>query len=83
MLQDFKSFFEFFRWFDTSIGTFVDQLLPKKTKYLGTNFVVESHMLERHSKRYLNDDMYYAEDIKPKIEDRILLQQIVGTLRKF
>lgn len=80
---NFKSFFEFFRWFDTSIGTFVDQLLPKKTKYLGTNFVVESHMLERHSKRYLNDDMYYAEDVKPRIEDRILLQQIVGTMRKF
>lgn len=80
---NFKSFFEFFRWFDTSIGTFVDQLLPMKTKYLGTNFTVESHVLERHSKRYFNDDMYYAEGTKPNIEDRIVLQQITGVARKF
>jgi hypothetical protein len=42
-----KSFFELYRWFDTSIGTFIEQLIPQKTKFFGTNFVIESHMLER------------------------------------
>ena len=45
---DFNRFFEFYRWFDNSISTFIEQLVPGKTRYKGTNFVVESHMLERH-----------------------------------
>lgn len=54
---NFRRFFEFYRWFDASISTFIEQLIPGKTRYKGTNFVVESHMLERHkleSRHYNN-----------------------------
>jgi hypothetical protein len=49
---DFDKFFEFYRWFDTSISTFIDQLIPKRTLFKGANFIVEPHMLERSKLQY-------------------------------
>ena len=80
---NFKSFFEFFRWFDTSIGTFIKQLIPRKTNFKGTNFVVESHMLERHKLEYLSNEMYVGEIDRNRIRDVLLLQQVVGTLKRY
>ncbi len=80
---NFRAFFDFFRWFDSSVAYFVEHLVPRKTVYYGTNFVVESHLLERHKKQYFHYDMYLREADKPRIEDRILLQQVAGVLRKF
>ena len=53
-----KQFFEFFKWFDTMLGAMIEQLIPKKTNFNGINFVIESHVLERHRMRYLSDDIY-------------------------
>ena len=53
-----KQFFEFFKWFDTMLGTMIEQLIPKKTRFNGVNFVIESHVLERHRMRYLSDEIY-------------------------
>jgi hypothetical protein len=80
---NFKEFFEFFRWFDTSIGTFIEQLVPRKTQFKGTNFVVESHMLERHKIEYKHSDVYVNEEHRPRISDAIQLQQITGNARKY
>ena len=85
-LQDklnFKAFFEFFRWFDTSIGTFIEQLIPRKTNFKGINYVIESHMLERHKLEYYFNEMYLNERLRPNIRNVLLLQQIAGTIRKF
>lgn len=79
---NFKSFFEFFRWFDTSIGTFISQLIPRKTKFKGTNFVIESHMLERHKVEYHSSNMYLQPTDKIRVKE-VLLQQIDGAARKF
>lgn len=49
---NFRNFFDFFKWFDTNIGTFIEQILPKKTQFLGINYVIESHMLERSKFQY-------------------------------
>lgn len=49
---DFVKFFEFYRWFDTSISTFIDQLIPKRTLFKGVNYVVEPHVLERGKVQY-------------------------------
>jgi len=54
---NFAQFFEFFRWFDQAISPFIDQLIPRKTIFKGTNFVVEPHMLERSKHQY-----YYFEN---------------------
>lgn len=80
---NFKAFFEFFRWFDTSIGTFIEQLIPRKTRFKGTNFVIESHMLERHKLEYFHNEMYLVEENRPKLRDALLLQLITGNLRKY
>jgi hypothetical protein len=80
-----KQFFEFFKWFDAVLGisTFIEQLLPRKTNFLGTNFVIESHMLERPKVEYLSTDIYIGENNRHGLKGQILLQQFVGVLRKY
>ena len=58
-----QRFFDFFKWFDSvmNISTLIEQLLPRKTKFLGTNFVVESHMLERPKLEYRSSGMFARE----------------------
>lgn len=80
---NFKAFLEFFRWFETSIGTFIEQLVPRKTAFKGTNFVIESHMLERHKLEYLSNEIYLGEADRGRIKDVLLLQQVVGSCRKY
>lgn len=58
---NFKAFFEFYSWVDSSINIFIEQLLPRKTIYKGTNFIVESHMLERHKLEYYSTQSYLMQ----------------------
>ena len=44
---NYKNFFDFFRWLDNSFEVMIENLIPRKTNYLGFNFVVEGHALER------------------------------------
>ena len=53
-----KEFFDFFKWFDDSIALIIERLIPSKTNFLGVNFVIESHMLERAKFRYNWQDSY-------------------------
>lgn len=78
-----KQFFEFYKWFDTNIGTFVSQLIPKKTKFFGTNFVIESHMLERPKFEYLFSELYLGDSNRTGLRDRILLQMFLATFAKY
>lgn len=78
---DFKKFLEFYRWFDISISSFVEQLLPSKTIYKGSNYVIESHLLERHKQLYRHHNNYIGET--RQIEDTFLVQQIVGKIKKY
>mgnify|MGYP007071561433 CR=1 FL=1 len=78
-----KSFFDFFRWFDTSIGGFIEQLIPRKTKFYGTNFVIESHMLERPKFEHNYSDIYLVESDRHHQRDTLLVQQIVGTCVRY
>jgi hypothetical protein len=78
-----KAFFEFFRWFESSIGGFIEQLIPRKTRFFGTNFVIESHMLERPKMEYNSSDIYMSAQTRSPTKDTLLLQQVVGTVKKF
>lgn len=80
---NYQDFFEFFRWFDKSLGTFIEQLVPRKTKFKGTNFVIESHMLERNKLEHLTCEIYLAEEDRSKIRSVLLTQFIEGTVRKY
>jgi hypothetical protein len=80
---NFQGFFEFFKWFDQSLGRFIEQLIPRKTLFKGTNFVVESHMLERNKIEYLSPEIYLGESDRNRFRDVLLLQQISGVIRKY
>ena len=79
---NYKEFFEFFKWFDRSIGKFIDYLLPSKTNFLGTNFIIESHYLERHKYRYYFDDIYLGESDRDNLKGDIRLQLITGSIKR-
>lgn len=80
---NFKAFFEFYRWFDNSIGTFIQQLIPRKTRFKGTNYTIESHMLERHKLKYLSDGIYLGESNRDGLDKQLLLQLFSAQLRKY
>jgi hypothetical protein len=80
---NFRAFLDFYSWFDSTISSFIEQLLPRKTVYKGTNFLIESHMLERHKHEYYSSEIYLGEADRNRIKDVLLLQQIVGTFRKY
>jgi len=65
---NFKAFFEFYSWFDVSIGSFIEQLIPRKTVFKGTNFLVESHMLERHKFEYKFANNYFISSNSRKTQ---------------
>ena len=80
---NFRAFLDFYSWFDSTISNFIEQLLPRKTVYKGTNFLIESHVLERHKHEYYSSEIYIGEADRNRIKDVLLLQQIVGTFRKY
>jgi hypothetical protein len=65
---NFKAFFEFYSWFDNSISSFIEQLIPRKTVFKGTNFLVESHMLERHKFEYKFSNNYFISSNSRKTQ---------------
>jgi len=76
-------FLNFYKWFDTQIGNFVGQLIPKKTKFLGVNFVVENHVIERPKVDYKSEDIYLGDNLRQTLKDTILLRIIETTVGKF
>ena len=78
-----QEFFDFFKWFDTQFGIFIEKLLPKRTKFMGVNFVIESHMLERAKMNYNYADMYVGENNRHGLKGTILLRQLVGDLKRY
>ena len=79
---NYKQFFEFFRWLDDSFDIMIENLIPRKTNYLGFNFIVEGHALERAKITYGSGDVYLGESVRRGLKGVILLRQIVGTIRK-
>jgi len=80
---DLDNYFALFKWFNSTFTQIIEQLLPRKTKYMGTNFIVESHMLERHRFKYLYDDIYLQASERDSSRGNIFLSQITGSIGKF
>lgn len=81
--MNLKSFFEFYKWFDTNIGMFIEQLVPRRARYNGTNFVVESHMLERAKIQYKYEDAYLGDSNRDGLKPTLLLRLIVGDVNRY
>ena len=78
-LKDFKMF----KWFSNSLGFVIEQMIPKKTKFLGVDFIFESHPLERNRFRYLFDDIYLTSLERPFDRGDLFLSQYVISVTKF
>jgi len=66
-----RDYLELFKWFDSSLTTLLSQLLPRKTNFLGVNYVIESHLLERSRHRYLFDQQYLGATRSKKDEEKV------------
>jgi len=78
-----KGFFDFYKWFNTNIGKFIEQLLPRKTRFNGINYVIQSHMLERAKVEYHFEDIYIGDNNRNRQKEKLLLQMFTGMLRKY
>lgn len=45
---NFTRFFKLFKWFDRKLASSIKQLLPARVDFIGGEFVVQSHFLERN-----------------------------------
>lgn len=61
---DLEANVSFFTWFDNSFTDLIHSLLPLETVFLGVNYVIESHNLERNRLRYnFNKQYLISEEI--------------------
>ena len=75
---NYSAIIEFQRWFNNNFASLIEDFIPYTADFLGINFVVESHFLERHKMEYKQGDVHVD------IRDRMAFSQeplIVGTLR--
>lgn len=79
---NFVQVFQFFKWFDETIGDYLEQMLPYDSKFMGSSFVIEPHALERPKFIYNYYDLYLGEENRGG-KELLLLQQLVANVRKF
>jgi len=77
----FQRFFDFFKFFDDTIGDLLEQMLPSSSKFKGSSYVIEPHALERAKFIYNYYDMYLGESDRGD-KSIILMQLLTATLRK-
>ena len=77
------TYYNLFKWFNDTFSSTIERMIPSKTKFLGINFVIESHALERHKFKYLYDEIYLKALDRDPTRGVILLSQFVGNLKKF
>jgi len=80
---NYTAFFEFFRWLDESFDVIIENLIPKKTNYLGFNMIVEGHALERSRVPLGYADIYLGENDRRNLKGSIFLRQLLANVRKF
>ena len=79
---DIQNVFLFAKWFEGTVGSLVEQVLPANTRYFGTNFVVESHVLERNRMRYYWGDIYLGENDRRGLRGTIGLSQLLANVKR-
>jgi hypothetical protein len=80
---NFDQLFLFYKWFDDSLSIIIERLIPKSTKYLGINFVIESHFLERPKFRNMNNSIYLSPSDRRYINNELLIAVLSGKLKRF
>jgi len=80
---NFSNLFLFYKWFDDSLSVIIERLVPRTTKYLGINFVIESHFLERPKFRNMNNNIYLAASDRREINNELLMAVLSGLMKRF
>ena len=75
---NYNAIIEFQRWFNNNFSELIEQFIPHTADFLGINFIIESHFLERHKMEYKQGDVHVD------IRDRQAFSQeplFLGTIR--
>jgi len=80
---NYKNLLSFYKWIDETIGFLIARMLSHSTNFLGMNFVIESHVLERNKLQYQQVDIYLGENDRRGLQTDLGLQQVVGILKRF
>ena len=67
---NYNTVIEFQRWFNGNFASLVEQFIPHTADFLGINFVIESHLLERHKLEYKQGDVHVD------VSDRVAFEQV-------
>lgn len=59
---DLARTYDVFRWVDVALTDLVESMLPKRTKFMGINYIIEPHILERAKFKYRYDEMFMLAD---------------------
>lgn len=65
---DYNALFKFFKWFNLNMEPLIASMMPKTVNFLGVNFVIESHMLERNKFEYKQGDVHVDINARKAIE---------------
>jgi len=78
-----KQLYEFFKWFDTSMTTLIEKFIPSNTRFLGVNYIVEPHSLERAKFNYQQSGIYLGENERRGLKGTVTLGQVSTRVRRF
>lgn len=79
---DLNRYKSLFKWLDNAFTDIVFSSLPRNTKFMGINFLYESHVLERNRFKYLHDEIYLKSLPRDPSRGNIFLSQFVGKIKK-
>ena len=74
-----EEYFKFFKWFDDNFSHLLEKVIPRTTEFLGVNFVIESHMLERHRYEYKQADAHIDLNARLAADAKYALEGIISS----
>jgi len=78
--MNYTQLFEFFKWFRVNFAPIIEKLLPSNVNFLGVNFVIESHFLERNKYEYKQGDVHV--DLNSRVAAELTPLPFEGTFKK-
>jgi hypothetical protein len=65
---DLARTYDVFRWVDVALTDLVESVLPKRTKFLGINYIIEPHVLERGKIKYYSQESFMTTNMSGDYE---------------
>jgi len=78
-----KAYFEFYKWFNSTLSSFITSLLSKNVKFKGINYIIQPHLLERSKIQYMSYNQYLNRSNIASNANQLLNQLVNGVVKKF